>query len=728
MILEPWLAMAKLHADSVCFQFKSVQEITEETFLKYQQRDWHPLMCEEQIPITCANQHNETDYNHLHRRWEAAGLHYWYEHSAEGHTLCLSDKSVLATSIDPVDHPDLANEIPFRSKSGSVEGDGIHEWQAVRRLGSGASTLTSFDYKNPSPQRADAASLNQQGDVAAHEVHVDTGAYGFSDWEHGAAMAQRRMEEHDRLAQYFEARSNDRRVQPGRAFTLSGHFSGDPRAPENGEAARRSIADRPYLIAVVEHEAENNYLAGAGAPSRYQNRFECIDKDVRWRPGLHHNSVPCVNPGIQTAIVVGPSGESIYTDAYGRVKIQFHWDRIGRRTESSSAWVRVASAWAGAELGAVALPRVGSEVLVQWLNGNPDHPIITGSVYNALNKQPWELAQQQALMGLRSRELTPDGGNRAGGRSNHLILDDSNGAIQAQLRSDHLHSQLSLGHITRIDDTSGRKDHRGEGFELRSDGVGVVRAAEGLLMTSEQRPHAMAHITDMGETLQRLTQAQSFHDKLAGLAQEHTAQTSKADQSEVSKALKAQNDTIQGHKSGERFPELSEPHLILSSPCGIETTAAASTHLASGQHIALSAGAHISLAAGQSLFASVAQKFSLFVHEMGMKLIAASGKVQIQAQTDDMELLAQKVLDIISTTAWINIKAKEGIRLNGGGTELVLSAAGIKGMTNGDSHFHAADHQTFGAANVPVQFPGAKMCDSRTAGAAQSGASSVPLA
>ena len=341
---------------------------------------------------------------------------------------------------------------------------------------------------------------------------------------------------------------------------------------------------------------------------------------------------------------------------------------------------------------------------------------------------PWALPGESALTGLRSRELTPGGGDSAGGRSGHLIFDDTNGKIQTQLKSDHLHSQLSLGHIKRIDSNTGREDERGEGLELRTDGVGVLRAAEGLLLTSEARPHGLAHITDMGETLQRLTQASAAHDNLAGLAQQHQAQDKKADQSEVAAALKRQNDAVKGSEAEGRFPEFIEPHLVLSSPCGIETTAAASTHIASGEHTALSAGSHISIVAGKSLYASVAQKFSLFVHQLGMKLIAASGKVQIQAQTDDLELLAQKVLDIISTTDWINLKAKKGIRLNGGGTELVLSVEGLKGMTDGVSHVHAADHQTMGPQSAPVQFPSATVCASRTAGAAQSGTASVPLA
>ncbi|MEJ7807451.1 MAG: DUF2345 domain-containing protein, partial [Telluria sp.] len=138
-------------------------------------------------------------------------------------------------------------------------------------------------------------------------------------------------------------------------------------------------------------------------------------------------------------------------------------------------------------------------------------------------------------------------------------------------------------------------------------------------------------------------------------------------------------------------------------------------------------GGHISLAASKSLHASVAQKFSLFVHQLGMKLIAASGKVQIQAQTDDMELLAQKVLDIISTTGWINLKAKEGIRVNGGGSELVIDAKGIRCQTGGVHHVHADDHQTMGPQTVSAEFPGATVCASRTASAAQTGNATVPL-
>ncbi|MEO6918400.1 MAG: DUF2345 domain-containing protein, partial [Collimonas sp.] len=348
------------------------------------------------------------------------------------------------------------------------------------------------------------------------------------------------------------------------------------------------------------------------------------------------------------------------------------------------------------------------------------------SVVAQNNMPPWALPSQSALSGMRSRELTPKGGNAPGGRSGHVVFDDSPKSIQTQVRSDALDSQLSLGNITRIENNAGRQDKRGNGFELRSDGHGVLRA-QGMLISTEARPKAQAHITDMGETVARLTQARSTAESLSNLAQEHEAQDKGTDQSDVNKAIKSQNDAIKGSGGGDgEFPELTEPHLVVASPSGIETTSGASTHIASAEHTALTAGSHVSIAAGKSFFVSAAEKLSLLAYKLGIKLIAASGKVQIQAQNDSMELLAQKVVDIISTQDWINLRAKKGIRLSGGTSEFVVSDA-ITGFTGGAHVVHAADHQTMGPQAKSPQFPGSKLCPSQSAGAAQSGSASVPL-
>jgi len=695
LVLEPWLAFTRLRKDNVSFHGKSVIELTELTFARYRQADWHAAIVGDYPRMTCANQYDETDYNHLHRRWEDLGLHYWYEHRADGHTLWLSDKSTLAQPIDPSGIDD-SGEIPFRDKAGSLEYDGIREWSPARRIGSGQTTLASFDYKNPIVQRSTAESLNDQGDVFPYEIYENTGSYGFRTYDDGEKLAQQRMGERDANTQYFEARGNDRTAQPGRCFKLGGHFSAELQAPKWGEAPHPSIANRDYLILSVDHEASNNYRAGPGAPSHYENSFRCVRKDIQWRPGRHYNSKPCTYPGIQTAIVAGPDGSEIHTDGYGRVKVQFHWDRLGNYDENSSPWLRVMSPGAGGEFGNIRLPRVGEEVAVVYLDENIDHPVILGALYNFTHMPPWQLPEQQALSGLRSRELQAEEGS---GRGNHLILDDTAGRIQAQLKSDHQCSQLSLGHITRIDDTRGRKDARGEGWELRTDGHGVARAAKGMLITTEARQGAHGAIKDVEETSRRFNLAVEQHRILGELAQKNGAQDISSNQEDVALSLQTQNDAITGPSSATSgFPELTEPHLVLASPSGIATTTAGDSHIASERHTAITTGKNLSLAAGTSFFATIRQTFRLFVQKAGMKMVAAAGDIDIQALSDNINLLAK--LSITQTANRITISAKEDLVINGGGSYMKFDAGGIELGTSRSFIAHAATHSFIEPKNL----------------------------
>ncbi|MES2296120.1 MAG: type VI secretion system tip protein TssI/VgrG [Pseudomonadota bacterium] len=702
MVLEPWLSFTKLHSDCVSFHMRSVIDITDDTFAKYRQRDWNTRLRDDDPKLTCANQYNESDYNHLHRRWEAHGIHYWYEHRADGHTLWLGDDSRLADGIDGAGGVDDPMEIPFRSEAGSLEDDGIHQWQAVRTISSGNLTLTSFDYKNPVPQRVSMRSLIDQGEVFGHEVHENLGSYGFNGSRDGEEKTERLLEAWDGKAQYFEAKGNDRYTLPGRSFKLGGHFSGDIRGQPWTEEPLPDVRARQYLILSVEHSASNNYHCDTGALSHYENKLTCIRKTVRWRPGRHFNSKPCPDPGVQTAIVVGPPGEDIYTDELGRVKLQFHWDRIGKYDVSSSPWIRVMMPLAGTNMGQMTIPRVKQEVAVQFLDGNVDHPVITGGVYDGLFMPPWNLPGQRALMGLRSRELSM--GGSSGMRGNHLILDDTSGRIQAQLKSDHQHSQLSLGHITRIEDTSGRKDARGEGWELATNAWGVARAGRGMLITTESRPNAASHIKSMDETVQRLAIAMERHKERANLAQQFGAQEG-GQQSDVTAAIVAQNIAIKGTGGdSDAFPELSEPHLILASPAGIETTTAQSTHIASAEHTALTTGRNLSIASGDSLFASISHTFRLFVHKAGMKLVAAAGKVRVEAKTDDIEIIAEKVLHLISQSDWVDIRARKGIRLHGSDSMVEISDT-VQFFTRSPTLFHG-NLQTLAPQTRPQQHQG----------------------
>jgi type VI secretion system secreted protein VgrG len=352
------------------------------------------------------------------------------------------------------------------------------------------------------------------------------------------------------------------------------------------------------------------------------------------------------------------------------------------------------------------VPRVGQEVVVSFLGGDPDLPIVTGRVYNQLNPPPWALPAQQALSGFRSRELTAGGGNGAGGRSNHLILDDTAEKIQAQLKSDHQSSSLSLGHLTRVEDNAGRQDARGEGFELRTDGHGVVRAKDGLLITTEARAAARGHAKAMAETTARLAHGQDQHERLADLAQQHRAQEAD-DQGEVGRSLKAQNGAIAGESGAQGdFPELSEPHLTLASPAGIQSTTAGSTHQHSDGHHAVTAGGHASVSTAGSWLVSADQALRMFAYRAGLRIVSAVADIDIQALDRSINVLAK--LDITQTANRITLKAKESVTFNGGGSYRTWDASGITSGTTGAHTVQAASHGRAGPKGMPVadmQFP-----------------------
>jgi type VI secretion system secreted protein VgrG len=660
--LGPWFKFLSLRTNNYLFHNKSLREQTEIIFEGYASLPvWDWFVAGDEMKMTDACQFGESDHNYLSRRWEAAGLLYAYEHSADGHKLVVKDSSIDAPAIDG----DV--EIPYQRHGGSQEEDAIFEWSPMRQLVPARVTLSRFDFKNPVQSSRCTNTMptrNRQGAVPEIESYEYVGAYGFKNVDDGDRVSGVRMDEIDAVAKHYDGASNSRNASPLRWCRLTGYFDNGPPTDDRGGDQNE------FLILEVHHSVTNNYLQQADIQAGYTNRLVCIRRSISWRPGRGFNSMDTKILAPQTATVVGP-GEagSIHVDDYMRTRVQFHWDRVGTFDDGSSAWLRIVGLWAGDQFGATAIPRVGSEVCVMFLDGNPDRPIIIGALPNQHNMPPWELPSQQALTGLRSRELAADGGSSPSGRSNHLILDDTHKAIQAQLKSDHEHSQLSLGHITRVDDNAGRKDARGEGWELATGGWGVARASKGMLLTTEARPGAQAHIKDMGETVRRLDAASDLHGALAALARNHDAQGKTGQQEAVADVLHAQTAAVRG-ESKDNFPELSQPHLVLASPAGIELTTAGSTHVASEQHAAITTGKSMSIASRDSLFASIGNALRVFVHKAGMMLVAAAGKVRIQAQSDDVEIIAQKVLALLSESDWVEIRGKKGVRLHGANSML----------------------------------------------------------
>jgi len=678
--LRPWLWLATRRSDFRIFQDKTVPEILTAVLGPYGHPVEHKLSRSYRTWEYCV-QYGESDYDFFARLCEHEGIYYHFRHQAGEQVLVLGDD--IAGAHAPLPGGEAVRFHPLEH-SGMGRRERIYAWSLAEEVRSGHHYNDDHDFEKP---KAELSHLRQMPAGHAHD-HYELYEWpgGFVAHGDGETYARLRNEEQRSEGTIARGRANLRTLAPGHTLRLVGH----PRADQN----------RQYLLLGVSYHLQENLQASEGAAadgatgggSVQRFAFEAQPTSVPWRPA---RTTPRPRTrGPQTATVVGPEGEEIWCDPYGRIKVQFHWDRLGQQDEHSSCWLRVATPWAGATMGAVSVPRIGMEVLVDFLGGDPDRPIVTGCVYNAEQMPPWQLPAQKHLAGLRSREL-------GGGRSNHLVLDDSQGRIQAQLRSDHQASQLSVGHIGRIQDTAGRQAPRGQGFELRTDGHGALRAAKGLLVSTEARPDARAHATDLPETVARLTQARALHEGLGEAARAAGAHAA-GDQDEVTQALKAQNDAIRGsggNAAQGEFPEFQQPHLTLASPAGIQSTAEGSTHIVSNEHTALTSGGHASLSAGKSLLVSAHNAVRMFAYKAGMRLVSAQAPVDIQALKHSVNLLAK--MNIRLEANRITISAREEVMITGGSSYTRWSASGIESGTNGLWREHAASHSLVGPDNKP---------------------------
>ncbi len=416
--LGPWYKYLSMRKDNYLFHYTTMYEQTASIFGDYgglADWDWRVQGANEVLTDCC--QFDESDRNFLERRWASSGIIYWFEHTASGHKLILSDDSTAAAPIDG------SPEIAFQRHAGSAQEDGIGEWSPTRHIALGSVALASFDFKSPHPAMTTLPTLNQQGDVLNIESYEYTGALGFKGGA-GRPLAQLRMEEAEAAGKQFNGSGNNRSVMPGRWFRLTGHFDASDRQ-DDAQA-------REFLITQASHSASNNYHVRTTEESHYENRLTCIRKIIPYRAGRDHNSVETRIYGIQTATVVGPAGEEIHTDEYGRVRVQFHWDRAGSNDAKSSAWIRVATSWAGANFGMTSIPRIGTEVIVQFLDGNPNRPLITGMVPNAHTMPPWTLPANKTQSGILTRS-TP-GGSYA--NANALRFEDKKGQEQLWLHAE----------------------------------------------------------------------------------------------------------------------------------------------------------------------------------------------------------------------------------------------------------------------------------------------------
>ncbi|ELQ6117247.1 type VI secretion system Vgr family protein [Cronobacter sakazakii] len=355
-------------------------------------------------------QYQESSLDFISRLLELEGIAYHFRHEQDRHTLVLTD---APGQYEPFPGYET---IPYHvtPSGGSTDEEGISQWALEDSVTPGIYSLDDYDFRKPNAWLFQARQNPLSPQPGSIDVYDWPGR--FVEHGHGEFYARIRQERWQVEHRQTQGTATALGIAPGHTFVLrNAPFFGD-----NGE----------YLTTIAHYRfEENRYASGPDSNTLHEIRFEVIPADVPYRPAQKTPWPRTYGP--QTAKVVGPQGESIWTDKYGRVKVKFHWDRLGKGDDTSSSWVRVSSAWAGQGFGGVQIPRVGDEVVVDFINGDPDRPLITGRVYNEASMPPWALPAAATQMGFlsRSKDGSPD-------NANALRFEDKAGEEQVWLHAE----------------------------------------------------------------------------------------------------------------------------------------------------------------------------------------------------------------------------------------------------------------------------------------------------
>lgn len=407
----PWTWFLSRHTDCRVFQNQTPEEIVLDVFREHGFHDFDVTLEESYDPREYCVQYAETDLQFVNRVLEEAGIATYFRHEDERHVLVLCDALGGAGPISGCE------EIPYQPAwEQPRRPETVWDWQIQRRIRPERFAINGFDYENPRKRLlSQSQQANSHGARSGETYEYDP---VYRTVEFGEATAKRRLEALQAQYEVVRAVSNARSVVPGGTFTLL-----DP--PREDQA-------REYLVIQAHYRILSNVIESEERESVDQDLFEVriagIDAAVRYRP-IRETPKPRIS-GPQTAWVVGPEGEEIWTDSLGRVKVQFHWDRLGGLDENSSCWVRVAQQSAGRGWGDFRLPRIGQEVVVEFLEGDPDAPIVTGSVYNGTHAPPYDMAENKTQWGTKTCSTDTTGG------FNEFRFDDKSGAEQVFLRSE----------------------------------------------------------------------------------------------------------------------------------------------------------------------------------------------------------------------------------------------------------------------------------------------------
>ena len=394
--MVPWLWLLTRSAESRIFQNMSVPDIVEQVFTDHGFSDFKfKLQGNYDKRIYCV-QYRETHFNFISRLIEEEGIHYFFEHINGKHMLILADAPQYNVSCPEQKSASYSIET-------SLSDDFITSIEKLMEIRSSKYSLNDYNFEMPNTSLI--ANLPAKEKLWQKDLELYDSPGEYSKKAEGSRLVQIRMEEEEARITTITGCSTCKAFTSGYRFTLINVF-------------RKDMNDKDYILTGIEHHASQNVQRGGDFT--YENRFECIPADVPFRPE-RLTPKPTVQ-GSQTAIVVGPSGEEIYPDKYGRVKVQFHWDREGKKDEKSSCWVRVSTIWAGNQWGSLFIPRIGQEVVVDFLEGDPDNPIITGMVYNALNMPPYSLPAEKTKSTIKSDS------SMGGGGFNEIRFEDKKGS------------------------------------------------------------------------------------------------------------------------------------------------------------------------------------------------------------------------------------------------------------------------------------------------------------
>jgi type VI secretion system secreted protein VgrG len=423
-VLRPWLWVLTRSADCRIFQKKTTPEIIKQIFgdhgfsgdaikdsLGRSYEKWEYCV-----------QYRETAFNFVSRLMEHEGIYYYFDHKAGNHALVLVDSSSA--------HSKFAGyaEVPYfpPEQTGRRKRDSISDWSMSWEVQSGKFAHTDYEFKRPSLNLM----AKTQG-PAGHghdkeEIYDYPGVYCTNDL--GGSLVTIRLDELKSRYQVAHGHGDARGLLTGSVFKLENHTS-------------RSDQDGEYLVTSTSIQAASNeYTAGASNEHEFSCSFTAIPSKEQFRP-------PRVTPkpvvsGPQTAVVVGPAGEEIHTDEHGRIMVQFHWDRLGKNDENSSCWIRVGQTWASGGWGSMWIPRIGMEVIVAFLEGDPDRPIVTGCVYNGTNKPPYPLPAEKTKSTIKSDSSKGHGG------SNEMRFEDKKGSEEI-----YIHAQKDRNLVIEHDET-----------------------------------------------------------------------------------------------------------------------------------------------------------------------------------------------------------------------------------------------------------------------------------